>query len=304
MKPPPAPSEIENIEELYLTGLRLEQIHNPRLDPYAYYEEALKRDPGDCRTNTILGINYSTRGMFTEGRGALEEAVERISAEYTRPGNAEAYYYLGLALKAQGKFDEAYDALYRATWDYAFHSAAYYQLAEFSCRKGDFAAALEQIDQSLSTNTLNAKALNIKAVVMRNLGKLEQAKQIASACYRRRPARLPGNERIVSCRIRAETQRLRAEKLMTKMRGEVESYLELAVDYGNCGLWDEAIEVLDRATVKKMTFAGKYPMVYYYLGYFYQQKGNNAKASKYSCFSRKNAERLLFPISSGVYRCS
>lgn len=303
VKAPPAPSEIENIEQLYLTGLRLEQIHNPRLDPYAYYEEALKRDPGDCRTNTILGINYSKRGMFTKAEEHLRKAIERVSAEYTRPGNAEAYYYLGLVLKAQGKFDEAYDALYRATWDYAFHSAAYYQLAELSCRKGDFASAVEQIDQSLSTNTVNTKALNIKAAILRHLGKLEQAKEIAASVIAADPLDFLAMNELYLAESAGRAQRLRQE-LMTKMRAEVQSYLELALDYGRCGFWDEAIDVLGRAIenkpalsgVEETTFAGKYPMVYYYLAYFYQQKGNNAKVSEYLALACKMPSDYCFPF--------
>jgi tetratricopeptide (TPR) repeat protein len=326
VKAPPAPSEIENIEQLYLTGLRLEQIHNPRLDPYAYYEEALKRDPGDCRTNTILGVNYSKRGMFTKAEEHLRRAIERVSAEYTRPATTEAYYHLGLALKAQEKFDEAYDVFYRATWDYAFHSAAYYQLAELSCRKGEFAAALEQIDRSLSTNTLNAKALSIKAAILRHLGKLKQAKEIAASVTAADPLDfLAMNELYLAesaSPSQARAQILRQE-LMEKMRGEVESYLELAIDYGNCGLWDDAIDVLGRAAENKpvpsagsgqalsgvegTTFAGpafaaasaesaKYPMVYYYLAYFYMEKGDAVKASEYLSLAGKMPSDYCFPF--------
>ncbi len=56
----------------------------------------------------------------------------------------------------------------------------YYQLAELSCRKGDFTAALEQIDRSLSTNAVNTKALNVKAMILRKLGRSGEAKQTAS----------------------------------------------------------------------------------------------------------------------------
>jgi tetratricopeptide (TPR) repeat protein len=180
VKAPPAPEDIERIEELYLTGLRLEQIHNPRLNPDDYFEEALRRDPGDSRTNTILGVKYNKRGMYEKAERVLNKAIERVSAEYTRPGNTQAYYHLGLALEAQGRFDEAYDVFYRATWDYALHSPAYYQLAELSCRKGDFTSALEQIDRSLSTNARNTKALNVKTAILRKLGRSDEAKQIAS----------------------------------------------------------------------------------------------------------------------------
>jgi tetratricopeptide (TPR) repeat protein len=299
VKTPPAPRDIKTIEELYLTGLRLEQIHNPRVDPYAYYEEALKRDPGDSRTNIILGINYNKRGSFKEAELKLRKAIERISAEYTRPGNTEAYYHLGLALRDQGKLDDAYEAFYRATWDYAFHSAAYYQLAELSCRKLNFTSALEQIEQSLSTNALNTKALNIKAAILRKLGRSEEAKQIALDAVSADPLDfLAMNE--LSLGESALGSKTKAENILAdlteKMRGEVESYLELAIDYGNCGLWEEAIEVLLRPVKNKVIFAGTYPMVYYYLGYFYQQKADTSEASKYFSLAAKMPSDYCFPF--------
>jgi len=299
VKAPPAPERIEKIEELYLTGLRLEQIHNPRVDPYAYYEEALRRDPGDSRANTILGIHYNKRGMFEQAEQKLRRAIERISAEYTRPRNAEAYYHLGLTLKAQGRFDEAYDAFYRATWDYAFHSAAYYQLAELSCRKGDSTSALGQIDRSLSTNVLNTKALNVKAAILRKLGRAKQAKQIASEVIATDPLDfLAMNELYLAETVLGLRRKARKalNGLETKMRGEVESYLELAIDYSHCALWDEAIEVLMRPVDKAMDFAGTYPMVYYYIAYFHQQKGDDAAASKYFSRASKMPPDYCFPF--------
>jgi len=299
VKAPPPPNDIENIEQLYLTGLRLQQIHNPRIDPYAYYEEALRRDPGDSRTNTILGINYTKRAMFEQAEQKLRKAIERISAEYTRPGCTEAYYHLGRVLRAQGRFDEAYDMFYRATWDSAFHSAAYYQLAELSCRKKDFNSALEQISHSLSTNALNNKARNIKAIVLRKLGRFKQAKQIALGIIAIDPLDFFAMNELYLAEsgLRSKT---RAKKgladLTNKMRNEVESYLELAVDYGNCGLWDEAIEVLLRPVNNKVSFASTHPMVHYYLGYFYRQKGNTSEASKYFSLAKKMPTDYCFPF--------
>ncbi|NIP53058.1 MAG: DUF5107 domain-containing protein [Phycisphaerae bacterium] len=299
VKAPPPPKDIKHIEQLYLTGLRLEQIHNPRVDPYNYYEEALRRDPGDSRTNTILGINYTKRAMFRQAEQKLRKAIERISAEYTRPGHTEAYYHLGLALRAQGKLDEAYDMFYRATWDSAFHSPAYYQLAELSCRKKDFTSALEQIDRSLSTNALNSKALSIKATVLRKLGRFKQAKQVALKVISVDPLDfLAMNELyLAESGLRSKTRAKKALADLTgKMRNEVESYLELAVDYGNCGLWDEAIEVLLRPVKGKMSFAGTYPVVYYYLGYFYRQKGNTSEASRHFSRAAKMPTDYCFPF--------
>jgi len=83
VKAPPAPEDFETIEELYLAGLRLQQIHNPSLDPHAYYQEVLKRDPGDSRVNTILAVDYNRRGLFKQAEEKLRVAIERISKDYT-----------------------------------------------------------------------------------------------------------------------------------------------------------------------------------------------------------------------------
>ena len=298
VKAPPDPEDIKTIEELYLTGLRLEQIHNPRVDPRDYYEEALKRDPGDSRTNTILGINDYKHAMFKQAEGKLRKAIERISAEYTRPGNTEAYHYLGLALRAQQRFDEAYDVFYRATWDYAFHSAAYYQLAELSCRKQDFALALDQIDRSLSTNELNTKAVNVKAAILRKLGKFKEARRLALSVIETDPLDfLAMNElHLIQKDLGLKRARKTLAELEIKMQGHAESYLELASDYGNCGFWDEAIAVLLRPVVSHMDFAGTYPMIHYYLGYFYEQQGDNTKASKHFSLAAKMPTDYCFPF--------
>jgi len=299
VKAPPRPEDIETIEELYMTGLRVEQIHNPRLNPMDYYKEALRRDPGDSRSNTMLGINYIKRGMYKRAEKHLRKAIERISAEYTRPGNTEACYQLGLALRAQDKLDEAYGNFYRSTWDYAFYSAAYYQLAELSFRKGNFVQALDHINRSLSTNSLNTKALNIKAVILRKLGNVKEAKEIASKVLAIDPLDFLAMNELYLAHL-AMCAQPHARKVLADlrriMRDEVQSYLELAVDYMNCGLWDQAIQVLLRPVELKMDFAGAYPLVYYYLGYLYQQKGSLNKASEYCSRASSMPSDYCFPF--------
>ncbi|MHC4572262.1 MAG: DUF5107 domain-containing protein [Planctomycetota bacterium] len=299
VKAPPSPKDIETVEQLYLTGLRIEQFHNPTLDPLPYYEEALKRDPGNSRVNTILGIDYNRRAIFEEAENKLRIAIERISKNYTRPRNNEAYYHLGLALKTQGKYDQAYDNFYRASWDYAFHSASYYHLAELFCRKGNFTQALEQIDRSLSTNSLNTKALNVKAVTLRRLGRLNQAQNIASKVLEIDPLDFwATNELYLAESTKGSGSR--AAKILidlkAKMRNEVQSYLELAVDYGNLGQWNDAIEVLLHAVKMNKKPISTYPLVYYYLAYFHQKKPDIDNASKYYSLAVKMPPDYCFPF--------
>ena len=64
VRPPLESQEIKTNEELYLTGLRIDQFHNPSLEPDPYWQEALKRDPGDVRVNTAMGILYIKRARY------------------------------------------------------------------------------------------------------------------------------------------------------------------------------------------------------------------------------------------------
>ncbi len=299
VKAPPRPREIENTEELYLTGLRIEQINNPSVNPDDYYREALKRDPGDTRCNTILGLHANKRGLYEEAEKHLRRAIERLSAAYTRPGNTEAYYQLGLSLRAQGKYDEAYDSFYRASWDQAFHSAAFHQLAELSCRKGTFAGAQEQIERSLSTNTLNNKALSLHSLVLRKLGDYQAAKAASFAALANDPLDFFARNELhlvlaaeknpdAAADVLAELKRL--------MRDEVQSYLELATDYMACGQWDEALEVLHRPIEAETPFAATCPLVHYCLGYLHEQKGDSRQVRECYAAAARMPSDYCFPF--------
>ena len=299
VKPPPPPKEIETIEELYLTGLRLEQFHNPALEPCPYYEEALRRDPGDYRVNTALAILYCKRGLFNEAEEKLNRAIERATKNYTTPKDGEAYYYLGVALKSQGKYDAAYEAFFKATWYHAWHTAAYYSLADLECRKGDFSKALEFINLSISTHTLNTKALVLKAAILRRLRRLEEAEALASKITAMDPLDFwAANELYLaesSLGLKKEATR-ELNGLEDRMRGVAHSYLEMAVDYGNCGLYDEAVDVLSRLVDSNKGEARVYPLVYYYLGYFWEKKGDSEKALKYYRLGGKMPTDYCFPF--------
>ncbi len=296
---PPAPEDIKTIEELYLTGQRLAQFHNAALEPYHYYEEALRRDPGDFRVNTELGIVNCKRGMFKEAEEKLNQAIKRVTKNYTSPKNGQAHYYLGLALKFQGKYDAAYDALYKATWSYGLHTAGYYNLAEIDCIRGDFETALKHINRSIAANAWNTKALNLKSAVLRRLGRFKDAAQVASNTLTFDTLDFWAGHELYLAKKAAGLKKEAAEAMNTlkvKSRGEVQSCLEMAVDYGNCGLWDEAIQCLHLLVDSKGKEQCTHAMVYYYLGYFCQKKGNTNKASKYYHMASEMPPDYCFPF--------
>ena len=299
VKSPELPKDIKTVEELYLIGLRLEQFHNPAVEPYPYYEEALRRDPDNYKVNVALGISYFKRGLFKEAEERFRIALKRAAWNYTSPRDGEACYYLALVLRFQGKNDAAYDIFYKVTWSYAFHTAAHYHLAEIDCMRGDFSTALEHIDRSIVTNAWNTKALNLKAAVLRQLGRFEEAVELASKVLSFDPLDFWAGYELYLAKSEMALEREAQEimdSLKVKMRDEVQSYLELAIDYSNCGLWDEAIKVLSQLMDSNGKKATTYPMVYYYLGYFWEKKGDNKKASRYCQLGSKMSPEYCFPF--------
>jgi len=56
-----------------------------------------------------------------------------------------------------------------------------------------------------------------------------------------------------------------------------QSHLEMAANYINCGLQDDALLMLEEYSTSKGT---DHPMVHYYMGYLYDQTGEEAKATR------------------------
>jgi tetratricopeptide (TPR) repeat protein len=260
--------------------MRLEQFLNPALEPYPYYEEALKRDPDNYAINTALAILYCKRGMYVQAEEKLNRALQRATKNYTRPKDGEAFYYLGVALRAQHRYDEAYDAFYKATWSQGWGAASYYELAELACIEGDYRKALEFIGRSLVLNSMNLRARNLKAALLRKTGRMNEAAAIVSEIVLVDPLNFWAlNERYLQTKEwgAADKAAERLSDLEKKLRDDVQNYLELVVDYGNCGLWDEAIDVLSRME----SHGSRFPMTYYYLGYYLEKSGVGDKAIEY-----------------------
>ncbi len=247
--PPPAPEEIKTVEELYLTGLRLEQFYNPSVDPRPYYEEALKRDPGDSRVNTVMAVNACKRGEFAEAEDHLRLALDRITKNYTRPKDGEPYYYLGVALSAQGKQDEAYDAYSRAAWSIAWYAPSMFALAQLDCVNGDYERALEHVDNALAGDARDTKAIDLRAAILRHLDRVEEATKQTDASLTIDPLDFYGaNERYLADVARGKKGKADnvLDELNVRMRGDVHSHMELASDYMEAAMWDEAVDVLKR----------------------------------------------------------
>ena len=175
---PLPPSQISSIEELYLTGLHLHQYRHATLHPETYWQEAVRRDPEESRSNNALGLWRMQRGEFDLAVAHFEIAVARLTRLNPNPYDGEPYYNLGITERFCGREKEAYDALYKATWNAAWKASAYFALAEIDACREDWQTALDHLQRSLSANSDNLNALNLMVVALTRLGQAEEAARI------------------------------------------------------------------------------------------------------------------------------
>ena len=229
---PPMPDAIDTIEELYLTAEHLEQYRHPTRYPELYWDEILRRDPLDVRTNIAYGRRKLNQGLLDDAAEYFEKAIERLTCRHPNPYTGEAHYYLGLTRRFQNRFTEAYGLLYKSTWNAAWRSAAYYELALLDCRQGDFETALQHCEDVLDTNRQNNKAQVLKALVLGKLGR--DGSQVLADLLAVDP--LDHWARHASGDVDA---------FLAKSRNDAQTVLDIVYDYVDAGFCGEAIGLLE-----------------------------------------------------------
>lgn len=282
-----SPKDIASIEQLYLTGLHLEQYRHATYNPIDYYKEALSREPGDIRCNNGMGLLLMRKGQFTQAEPYFRRAIETQTERSPNPYDGEPYYNLGWSLKMQGKPKEAYEALFKATWNAAWQDAAYLALAQIDASGKRWSDALERIDRSLIRNWHNHKARQLKVSILRHLGRTEEALHLIDES-------LQIDTFNMGCRFEKYLLTKNEEdlkQLTSLMRSAVHTYLEYALDYAAAGLYMEAAQFLSYSITDTEKV---YPMVHYTLGYLASCSGNEVKAKElYQKASQMSPEKCF-----------
>ncbi|MBB6669124.1 DUF5107 domain-containing protein [Cohnella nanjingensis] len=296
--PLPEPQELRTNEQLYLSGLHLEQYRHATFEPEAYYLEGLKRDPGDIRINTAYGTLLLRRGLFAEAESCFRAAIKSMTWRNPNPYDSEALYQLGVALKLQGRLTEAFAAFYKSVWSAAWQDPGYFSLAQIAAERGAYAEALELAERSLIRNARNYKARHLKAALLRKLGLPAEAVAYAEETLRLDVADFgSANERALALAALGDQAGANAAlgELRRLMRDDPHNYLNLASDYAGCGLFKEAVGVLER--VVPDAAANAYPMLHYTLGYLHDLAGRSDLAAAHREAGRQAASDYCFPNS-------
>lgn len=262
-RPLPDPKEYASVEELLLAGQRLEEFHNARLSPLPYYEEALRRDSLDSRTNVNMGIYYARNGKWSLAEKFLQRAYKRLTGLHfmpkldktgilyqTNPKDGEMFYYLGIASLALGKEAEAESCLWKSTWYPGFQSAAYLYLAEMYWRQGNKVMAMETIDNSIAVGGRSIVAKFVKAWFLSHDGKEAEAIDILKCNVDSDP---------LDFLSRAELTRLGQgegyDNIISHMGIPLQETIEIATFYGALGAYSEAADLLEYAKAHGSQYA-------------------------------------------------
>jgi len=267
------PEEITSNEQLYLTGLHLEQYRHATYDPRPYYKEALRRDAGDSRCNNALGLWYLRRGQFAKAEAYFNKAIETLTERNPNPTDGEAFFNLGITQRYLEKPEEAYEAFYKSVWNAAWMDNGYFQLARIESLNQKWEEALEVIDRSLIRNWHNHKARQLKTSILRHLGKNKEA-----LVWIEESLQLDGfNFSLFFERYLLSGDESALAEMKQLIRGNIHNYIEFALDYAWAGLYEEAIQLLEMGITEQGNGA-VYPMAFYYLASFHAELGDNEKA--------------------------
>ena len=262
-KPAARPSEIETLDELFINGLHLEQYKHHTYNPKDYYLEALKRDPGEIRCNTAMARLSLKDGSFEDCINYCDKAIERLVSRNMHPLDTEAFYLKGLALRYLGNIEASAKLFNKVIWNYAYRTAAYYELATIDALNGEFLAALEKLELSLATNMGHLRALNLKAAILRNLGRSEEALALSQSTSNLDKLDLWSRVEQMFAASQLGQKEIAADlhKGMDRIfTGKPENYLDLVCDYLKSGFVADAVAVLD-------FIHEEYPLAYYYRGH-------------------------------------
>lgn len=327
-----APADIATIEELYLNGLHLEQYRHATFSALDYYNEGLRRDPLDVRCNNAVGRWYLRIGKSKEARPYFNKAIERLTSRNPNPDMGEPYYNLGLSLVALGEYEQAMDALYKATWNDAWQHAGFLELARTAALKGDFDQALSLIEKSLLKSWHSHSARHLKVILLRKLGKIKEADDFIEASLKVDPFNfgclfealikkgpIKANENLDEPQVLPVFSREGEafDAFATLIRNSFNNYLEYCIDYFKAGFYGEAIAMLElyieqTGKEKQERIAALPPLLYYYLGWLYQKYGGIEKSDYYFklgmqaapdyCFAYKVEDRMVLEAAASHNR--
>src|SRR6266508_4260564 len=284
-------------EQSYVEGLAFDKKSKER-EAREAYQEALKRDPGFASAHIALGLSYYRSGEYEKAADHLEQALRRDKDA------GDAHYYLALVRRGQGRTSEAADHLIWTERSGHLESVSRYVLGEMAIAKGHTPVAIEHLSQAVMLDPRDLKARTLLALAERLNGQLDAAQARIDAVVEELPIdylALHEQYEISKAAGREAKAKAASDEFWRLLSREPDSVLEVVFDYATVGRRGEARQILEEAISREQgqTTDGKtkrvYPMLYYTLGYLYQQDGDQGRARDEYALGAKGDPTFVFP---------
>jgi len=266
-------------ERLFRMGEDQNAMRN-YIEAMELYKKCIEKEPTHSEALARIAELYYRKGQYEKGI-----YYARSVLEFSAYDGATNYIYGALQDKLNNTY-EAEEAFSIASLTMEFRSAAYAQIAGIELKKKDFNKAVMYSRKALDFNKYNLTAISIMISAYRKLDKTDESKKAINELMQIDPLNQYARfEKYLSASDTA-TGRVAFQSCI-KNEFPHETYLELALQYANTGMNEEAIKVLELAPA--------YPTVYYWLAYLYRNISKQ-KTEEYLNKAVDYSPWLVFPF--------
>lgn len=281
-------SEAHSAEELCDEGIKYEKLGDFNLAEKAY-KRALEDDPDFSMAAKRLGVLYLRRGMIESALSELRRVLERNAED------AEAGFYTGAALILDEQFDEAIEELSLVTRS-AYLGSASYLLGLLFLGKGNPWKAIYYLKRAVKNYPLNTDAKAFLGCALRKACDFNGAESMIAEVLKEDPLNFIAlAEDFFISEAKKDREKEKLQKCKDTLRSQPQSYLELSIDYGRVGIYDEAIRVLSIFLEDHEGDRDLYPLIHYYMGYWLLKAGERDKALRQFGLGATMDPNFVFP---------
>jgi len=244
-------------------------------------DKALKQRPGFVDAHYWRGNLFFDLFKFSEAFKELSKVTPR-NANYPM-----ALFLIGQIHRYQRRFEEAREVAAKLAGSRSPARLAWQLAGEVAMSERDWKGAAAAFGKLARGKVAAPHTMALYAVALRKLGLSQEA--IAAA---RRAAEIDPLEYLAANESEISGVPAGRDRVM---RGQVESYLELAAYYEDMGLFEEAAAVLEhyRANICKQRCN---PLVYYHLGWANEMLGRSAEAGAFYAKAARSDGDHAFPF--------
>ncbi|NLF71840.1 MAG: DUF5107 domain-containing protein [Candidatus Anammoximicrobium sp.] len=245
------------------------------------FNRALEKDPGFTPALRWLAIVHYKTGRFQEAQRLADLALRRNDDDHT------ARYYRALSRLALGSSDRVEDDLDLVGRRAAYRHIAPFVQASLAVAAGDFRRAEERLRRALRENPGDLKARVMLACVGRRQGRAEEAIRMVDEVLASDP---------LDSLALLEKVFLGAAKpaSLAVLRNDPQTYLEVACDYLQMNLHQDAAAVLEQ--YGRQPGAVPHPFVCFYQGFLADRAGKPAAAKTHYAQGAALSPDYVFPF--------